>query len=380
MDPYLPTNKVFVSMTAIRHNLREVKRLAGDRLVMAVVKADAYGHGMVESGLTLAQAGADALGVVTAEEGLALKEHVNLPIYIMGGVTGPEQLEPVISNGLRVFAASAEEIRALSDKAGELGLTAKVHLKVDTGLSRRGLCLDEVEDFLREALTWPHLNILGLTTHLATAGDHGARQQLNAFDDVCYKASGLGLFNALDSALGSGGLVWHGGHQARLVRVGLMLYGVYPGPEFSPLRPDLRPAMTVLSRVTSLRNLSPGQTVGCGRAFAVRKPMRLAVVPFGYSQGLLRSRSNQGWVLIRGRRAPQVGLISMSASTYDVTHIPDIALGDNVVIVGRHGQDSIKAGDLAVWAATTPHEILNLLGRLNSRFTEGSDYESNVGR
>lgn len=379
MNPHLPVNRVFISMTALRHNFREVRELADGRLLMAVVKADGYGHGLVESALTLAQAGADALGVVTVEDGLVLRETVRLPVYVLGGTVGSDQFEPIIRQGLRIFAGCVEEVRALADKARELGLTAHIHLKIDTGLNRWGLTTAQAPDFLREALTWPHLEILGLATQLATAGDQGAHEQLAAFDRLCFLANGLGLRGDLNSALSSEGLIWHRQHQARLLRVGLLLYGVHPGPELGPVRPDLRPAMTVLSRVTGLRDISAGETVGPNRAFKADRPMKLAVVPFGYGQGLQRSRSGRGWVLIRGRRAPEVGLITMNASTYDVTHIPDVVLGDNAVILGRHGPDSVKATDLAAWAATTPHEVLNLLGRLNSRFIEGSDYEENAG-
>lgn len=372
----LPTNKVFINMTALRHNFREVKEIAGDRKIMAVVKADGYGHGLIGSSMAFSQAGADALGVLEVCDGLTLREHgLELPIHILGGLTNRDQLEPAITQNLSIFANSPEQVKALSDKAGELGLTASMHIKVDTGMSRRGLAPHQVEDFLREALKWPNIHIEGLATQLATVGDSGALHQLEKFDDLCYKSIRLGLRGGSNSALDSGGLIWHSGHPSPLVRVGLMLYGVHPGPELGPLRPDLRPAMTVLSRVTQLRDLSPGDTVGPGRTYIVTRPMRLAVVPFGYAQGLLRSRSGRGWVLIRGCRAPQVGLISMNSSTYDVTDIPDVAVGDNVVVLGRHSTAQIRPGDLAAWAATTPYEILTLMGRLNPRFIEGSDYE-----
>lgn len=376
----LPTNKVFVNMTALRHNFREVKEIAGERTIMAVVKSDGYGHGLVGCAMAFFQAGADALGVQEVWEGLTLREHgLSIPIHVLGGLTGRDQVEPALATDLTIVAASPEQVRALSDRAAELGLKARVGLKVDTGLGRRGLAPEQLENFLREALKWPSLEIGGLSTQLASVGDSGALVQLEKFDELCYKAIRLGLKADGNSVLDSGGLIWHNGHPSPMVRVGLMLYGVRPGPEMGPIRPDLRPAMTVLSRVTQLRDLSPGDTVGPGRAYVARKPMRLAVAPFGYAQGLLRSRSGRGWALIRGRRAPQVGLISMNASAYDVTDIPDAAVGDNVVILGRHSTAQIGAGELAAWAGTTPYEILTLLGRLNPRYIEGSDYELDLG-
>lgn len=374
-----PTNKVFINMTALRHNFREVKRLADDRLVMAVVKADAYGHGLINSALTLVQAGADSLGVMDVEEGLMLREHgLTLPVHVMGEMCDPEAAELALRRDLSLFASGPEQIKMLSDKARELNLKARIHLKIDTGMGRRGLTASQAEDFFREVVLWPNLDILGLATHLATAGDPGAHAQLGIFDELCYQAATMQVGRSQNTALNSGGLIWHNGNQARIIRVGLMMYGIHPGPEIGPVRPDLRPAMTVLSKVDTLRELSPGDTVGYGRAYVVRRPMRLAVVPLGYGQGLMRARSNRGWALIRGCRAPQVGLVSMNSSTYDVTDIEGVCLGDNVVVMGRHGNMSIKAGDLAAWAGTTPYEIVTLLGRLNSRCIEGSDYEEDA--
>lgn len=372
-------NRVFINMTALRHNYREVKQLAADRKVMAVVKSDGYGHGMVASAHTLEQAGADALGVTEVMEGLMLREGgLKLPIYIMGGLSDRSQIEPALQQNLSIFVPDIEQARAISDKARELQTTAHIHIKVDSGLGRRGLRKENCEEVLKEIMSWPNLDIQGLATHLATAGDQGAHNQLETFDNLCYRANLLGLPGRLNTALNSGGLIWHAEHQAPMVRIGLMLYGAHPGPELGPVRPDLRGAMTVLSRITHIHELAAGEALGYGRTFVARRPMRVAVVPFGYSQGLLRSRSGRGWVLIRGQRAHQIGLISMNASTYDVSNIPEAVLGDNVVILGRHSTGNIQAGDLAAWSGTTPYEILNLLGRLNPRYIEGSDYEEDV--
>jgi len=375
-DQTLPTNKVFINMTALRHNLREVKEIAGDRQIMAVVKADGYGHGLVGCSMAFFQAGVDCLGVLEVCDGITLREHgLSLPIHILGGLASLDQVEPAIIHDLVVFANTPEQVRGLSEKAVELGLTAKLHIKVDTGLGRHGLAQNQVEPFLREALKWPNIQIQGLATQLATFGDDQAHSQLKIFDDLCYKANRLGLRYKDNNVLNSSGLTWHNGHPSPLVRVGLMLYGIRSGQEILPVRPDLRPAMTVLSRVTQVRGLSPGNTVGPGRSYVVQKPMRLAMVPFGYAHGLSRSRSGRGWVLIRGCRAPLVGMVSMSVTTYDVTDIPGVAAGDKVVILGRHTTEQINAVDLAAWSATTPYEILTLLGRLNPRYIEGSDYE-----
>ena len=372
-------NRVFINMTALRHNYREAKRLAADRLVMAVVKDDAYGHGLVGSAHTLEQAGADALGVTEVMEGLILRKNgLQIPIYVLGGISDLSQIEPAIRQNLGLFVPDSEHARAISQKAKELDLTARIHIKVDSGLGRRGFRTDNCQEMLKEIMSWPNLDIQGLATHLATAGDQGAHEQLEKFDDLCYKANLMGFPGRFNTALNSGGLIWHPDHQAPMVRVGLMLYGVQPGPELGPVRPDLRGAMTVLSRVTHIHELSPGEALGYGRTFVARRPMKVAVVPFGYSQGLLRSRSGRGWALIRGMRAPQIGLISMNASTYDITNIPEVVHGDNVVILGRYSTGLIKAGDMAAWAATTPYEILNFMGRLNPRYIEGSDYEEDA--
>lgn len=375
----LSPNKVFINMAALRNNFRETKRLAGSRRIMAIVKSDAYGHGLICSAQTLAQAGADALGVVTLGEAIDVKERgLGLPIHIMGELNEPAQMEKAVADGFSAFAADIDQIRAWSQKAAELYRTASIHIEVDTGLGRLGLHLEEVIPFLKELKSLPNLEILGLVTRLATAGDLGAHEQLRKFDEVCCQAAELGFRFPQDSALDSDGLIWHNNHQSSMVRVGLMLYGGYPGPKIGPQRPDLRPAMTAMSRITHVRDIYPGETTGYGRYFVAKKPMRLAVAPFGFAQGLMRSRSNRGWALIRGRRAPQIGLISMNSSTYDVTDIPDARLGDNVVLLGRNATAHILPSDLAGWCSATIYEVLTLLGRLNPRYIEGFDYEENA--
>jgi alanine racemase len=373
-------NKVFVNTTALRHNLREARQLAGSRQIMAVLATDAYGHGLGPSARTLAQAGVDALSAASLDEALSLRENgLELPAYILGGVRRPEDMEEAIRQGFYIFSSCPEEVRGLSETGARLGLKAKVHLKIDTGLGRRGLRCESFQDFLAEIRDWPSLEILGLATQLATAGDSGAEEQLRRFDILCARAEALGLKGLNNSALSSGGLLCHTAHPAPMVRLGLMLYGVFPAREMGPLRPDLRPAMTVLSRVTHLHDLLPGESIGYGRPYLVRKPMRVAMIPFGSGQGLSYTRSGRGWVLIKGRKAPQVGAVGLNYSTYDVSNIPDVTVGDNVVILGRHTIESIRAEDLAAWSNSNPYEVLTLLGKLNHRQIEGSDYEEDAG-
>ncbi|MDR1920123.1 MAG: alanine racemase [Candidatus Adiutrix sp.] len=367
-------NKVFVNMTALRHNFREVKNLAGERRIMAMVKSDAYGHGLVACALTLEQAGADALGVMDLGEGLALRQGgLNLPVHVLGGVNDPEHVDLALENDIAVFAESPELVRMISDRARALKVRAKIHLAVDTAQDSPRLSMGQAGELIREMGTWPNLKILGLATRLASVGDAKALRQLEKFDKLCYKIKNMGFSGGLDTCLDSCGLIWHNDNRAPLVRAGILLYGVHPGTDFAALRPDLRPVMTVLSKITSIKDLKAGDQAGRTPVFLAPRPMRVAVTPFGFSSGLIRTRTSPGWVLIRGRKAPLLGRASMHSSSFDVTGIEEAAVGDIVVIVGRHGTSEIKAGEAAAWCDAAPSEILTLFGKLNPRFAEGSD-------
>jgi alanine racemase len=261
----------------------------------------------------------------------------------------------------------------ISDRAGALKVRAKIHLAVDTAQDSPGLSAGRTGELLREMAAWPNLEILGLATRLASAGDAGARRQLEKFDKLCYKIKNTGLSGGLDTCLDSSGLIWHNDNRAPLVRAGVLLYGVYPGGGFAALRPDLRPVMTVLSKITAIKDLKAGDQAGRPWPFLAPRPLRAAVAPFGFSSGLIRGRASPGWVLIRGRKAPLLGRASMHSSSFDVTGIEEAAVGDIVVIVGRHGTSEIKAGEAAAWSDAAPSEILTLFGKLNPRFVEGSD-------
>ena len=372
----LAFNRAIINMATLRHNFREVKGHAQGRQIMALVENDAYGHGLVPAALALAQAGADSLGVANVTEGMNLRVNgLTLPIHILSGLQGQDQVELAVAENLSVFVYDREQIAALSAQGTAQGRIARYHLVVDTGLNCLGFKPKEAEKLLPELVKVPNAQYLGLATTLASVNNDSAHEQLRIFDQLCYRADALGLPQDANSALCSAGIMAHSNHIARLVRPGQALYGLQSGVGLGPMSLDLRPVMQVESRIIQIKELLPGSFLAGDPSFPVQKKTKIAVTPFGYAQGLLRVRSNLGWALIGGQVAPLLGRISLNTSMYDISKIDGIKTGDQVVIVGRQSSREIKAHQVAAWNRGTAKEATTLFGSLNIKFFEGSDYE-----
>jgi len=362
LPPWARPTWAEVDLGAVSHNIRMIRKKVGPhRSIMAVVKADAYGHGAKQVARAALQAGADWLGVAFPEEGAELRDAgIRAPIVVMGPVL-PFQLALVLERDLAVSISSMDLAKALEEEAAQRGLFARVHVKVDTGMGRLGVPADQAPAFLRELSSLGRLRMEGLYTHLATADElysDFAREQLRRFLEVDRKARENGINIPFRHAANSAGLISLGElGLLELVRPGLMLYGCFPNPGMSnPL--SLRPALAWKTRVAHLRDLEAGQSVSYGRTFVAAGPMRVAVLPLGYGDGLPRSLSNRGQVLVRGSRAPIVGMICMDMTIVDVTRIQGVELGDEVVLVGRQAGHEISAEEVARWAGTISYEIL----------------------
>jgi alanine racemase len=351
-----------VDLGAIIDNTRALRRLIGkETKLLAVVKANAYGHGAVGAAKAALYAGADYLGVSTVEEGHQLRlGGVGAPILILGYVP-PSEAERVVENRLSTAIFDSSLAGALSTAAGRLKTKAKVHIKVDTGMGRLGLYPDEVLGFYQYLRGLANLEIEGIFTHLATADDpdpKGVRWQLGQFSDLLAVLSASGAQIPLVHAANSAAVLAFPEALYDMVRPGLAIYGLLPGPNNLV---DLKPAMSLKCRVAQVRPTPSGRGISYGWAYHTDKKTNIAVLPVGYADGFSRLLSNKAKVLIREKPYPIVGKITMDYCMVDVGDDP-IQEGDEAVLIGRQGKETITAEDLAEGLGTISYEILCMIG------------------
>jgi alanine racemase len=334
--------------------------------IIAVVKANAYGHGARPVAARLEREGATMLAVADIEEGVDLRESgVRLPILVFGALSVSD-VSGVFDYGLTPTISSPSAGAALEAAAAARGVTLPYHLKIDTGLNRLGFRHDNLRRTLPALLQSPHLRLDAVYTHFAAADDPESpslHDQRQCFEDASRTIDELGGGPRLRHAANSAALVRDSRVWYDFVRPGLMLYGLVPPPLHTTL--PLRPVMSLASRVVAVKGVREGEAVGYGGRFRASRPTTLAVVPAGYADGLDRRLEGRGSVLIRGCRAPIVGAISMDMLTADVTGIDGVGPGDEVVFLGEAGSGTaqdIDAREMAAWIGTIPYEILCRLG------------------
>jgi alanine racemase len=364
-----------IDLGALEHNYRQLRGLCEPGVKMlAVVKADAYGHGLLPAARKLAQAGADYLGVGSLEEGLALRQAgLRLPILLLLGIL-PQEAERTVAADLEVALFRRDVAEALAAAARSQMKKAKAHLKVDTGMGRLGLLPGEVPEFLAGLKDYRQLEVLGLISHLAVADLEDKTytlRQLQDFTELLAAARGLGWALPLSHISNSAALWELKEAHLGLVRPGLMLYGSPPAPDRPP-PVELRPVMTLTTQVLQLKHLPPGSSISYGCTHTTSEWCDLAVLPVGYCNGYNRLLSNRGEVLIQGRRAPIRGRVCMNLTMVEVTGIPGIKEGDRVTLMGQDGDDGISADELAGWADTISYEVYCLLGAANLRRYKGA--------
>jgi alanine racemase len=369
-DSVRPT-RAEVSLENLRHNLTELARVA-QVPIWAVLKADAYGHGAKAVARTLERAGAKGFCVALIEEGIELREAgILAPILVMGShYTSAwaellrQQLTPVLSR--------IDQIEALAEEVRERGGAAfGVHVKIDTGMARLGVPFNQLGDFAAALLRRPELRLDAVMTHFASAESDAlfVGQQLQLFERGTELLARMGLSFRLRHAANTAALLVHPQARLDLVRPGIGLFGLAPG---IPGAECLRPVMRVRSEVISLRSLSPGASVGYGATFRAARESRIATIPMGYGDGLSRALSNRGHVLVRGRRAPIAGAVSMDLTSVDVTDIAGVQIGDEVVVLGSQegplGSDTVSAEQIAAQTGTIAWEVLTGISRRVPRF------------
>ena len=355
-----------VDLGAIRHNYEQMRERAGAGVkFLGVVKADAYGHGALPVAAMLQRIGADYLAVACLDEAEALRKGgITLPVLILG-VTDPKYTDELIR--LDITAAVADEGSAveMSRIAESMGRKAKVHLKVDTGMGRIGFICRGGRDpagQLARIADLPGLDAEGIFTHFAASdmpgeGDGYTEEQYEAFRALVQRVEeARGKRFGIRHCANSGAMTGHPDKFLDMVRPGIALYGCYPSELTGGL--DLRPAMSVRTRIVQIRELLPGDSVSYGRRYIAEKPIRAAVVPIGYADGLHRVLSGKIDMLVRGRRAPQIGRICMDMCMLDVTDIPEACAGDVVTLFGTDGDACIPVEEQAEKAGTISYELL----------------------
>jgi alanine racemase len=360
-----------VSLSSLRHNFRLIQQHVGSGVtVCAVVKCDAYGHGSEAAALTLEQEGASWFGVTSTDEGVALREAgARSRILILVGAFRGEE-EDALRYDLTSTVHRIEDVEAIAGAARRIGRrgAVPVHLKLDTGMARLGLPLSELDSFAERFEAIPEVELEGVFSHLASAevlDAADAELQQQRFVWALGALEGHGLRPPLRHLANSSATLGRPASWFNFVRPGMAIYG-YELPlvhrdgsavaQYHPL--GLVPAMSWKTRVLSLRNIQAGQALGYNGAVVMPAPARIAVIAAGYGDGLYRKLSPGGYVLIRGQRAPMLGRISMDLTIVDVTNIPGVEIGDEVVLIGRSGNEQITAVDHARWSGTIAYEIL----------------------
>lgn len=355
----LDSTQLIIDLDAIRHNIRAVHERAGVP-VMAIIKADAYGHGAVEIARHI-DGDCAFFGVSSILEALELRQAgIEKPILILG-YTPVAAFPEAIRQGIRPAIFRYEDALALSQAATALGMTAKFHIAVDTGMSRIGFQVTPEEaDICARIAALPNVEAEGLFSHLATADCADltrARHQAALFDqfDEMLRSRGVTIrLRHLDNSAG----VMNFHCKYELVRSGIVTYGMYPSTEVDPSVLDLRPALRWESRITHLKTLEPGREIGYGGTYTTTRPTRVATVPVGYADGYRRNLSGRFYVLIRGKKAPILGRICMDQMMVDVTEIPDAALNDTVVLVGKSGDLNISVEEIAAQGDSFNYEFV----------------------
>ena len=350
----------YIDLNALAHNFQEVSRRAQGRKVLAVVKAQAYGHGAISVSKHLLGLGADTLGVALLEEGRELREAgIDAPILVMGAVV-PGQAEALVALRLTPVVFTLAMARALSGAARTMKTQVPVHVKIDTGMGRIGIAPEAAPTFIKELQDLEGIMVQGLMTHFAEADlrdKEFASMQMDRFETLLKELDARGAAIPLRHAANSAALLDYHRALFTMVRPGLMLYGYNP-LEGKTTGADLLPVLSLVTHIVFLKKVPAGVPISYGRTFVTRRESLIATIPIGYADGYSRGLSNKGEALVRGVRAPIAGRVCMDMCMLDVTGVPGVCEGDEVVLLGKQGDQRITADELAVKTGTIAYEVL----------------------
>ncbi|MBP9988285.1 MAG: alanine racemase [Ruminococcus sp.] len=357
-------NRVYlkIDLDAICDNVKEIfKKVGSDTKVMAVIKADAYGHGAIEVAKALSEIQTYGFAVATVGEALALRRAgISRPILILDFVF-PNQFETIIRNDIMLTIFQYEIAKELNETAKAMGTTAHIHIKIDTGMGRIGFIpSDESIEKIKKINELSNVEIDGIFTHFACADEKdktSMNKQYSIFKSFVEKLEAIGIDIPIKHCCNSAAIIDLDDGFLNMVRSGIITYGLYPSDEVKKENLNIRPAMELHSVVINVKTIQAGDTVGYGSTYVATKPTVIATIPVGYADGYPRLLSNKGSILINGKRAKIVGKVCMDQFMVDVSDIPDVAIGDIVTLIGKDGDDCI-----------TCEEIGDISGRFNYEF------------
>jgi len=353
-----------IDLDALAFNVNQVRNLVGkDIKILAVVKANAYGHGVIAVARELEFLGVDYFGVAFLEEGVLLRNSgIQKPIIILGGIF-PFQAEEVFFFNLTPVIYDLHVAFSLEAEGKRQQKKQPVHIKIDTGMNRLGVPHDQIKEFLSSLLALDHLEVEGVLSHFSSAHlcdessrkftNNQAKKFTNAIKIIKKSKNIAPLIHMANSSAIIEGII----PELNMVRAGLMLYGAYPSNEIKSAVP-LKPVMTLKTKIIHIKSLPISSPISYGRTFCTKRESLIATLVIGYGDGYHHRFSNRGKVLIHGRTAPVTGSVCMDLTMVDITDIPEAKVGDEVVVFGRQGEAEIFVGDVAQWVDTIPYEIL----------------------
>ncbi len=351
-----------IDLSAIEHNIKNVRKLLKpETKLMIVIKADGYGHGAFPVAKVLDPI-ADAYGVAILEEGLMLRRiGIKKPVLILG-YTPEQQYEEMVRENIMTAVFAYDMAAGIAEEAKKQGKTAKVHIKIDTGMGRIGFQPSEKSiAVIKKISCLENLEIDGIFTHFAKADEKDKsyfEEQFAKFQWVLKRLEEEGVKIPVRHAANSASIMELPKAQLDMVRSGIITYGLYPSDEVDKSLLEIKPAMSLRATVSFVKSVPAGSGIGYGASYITKSPAKIATVPVGYADGYSRSLSNRGFVLIHGKRAPIVGRICMDQFMVDVTHIPDVNIGEVVTLLGKDGEAGITAEELSAWADSFNYELI----------------------
>jgi alanine racemase len=354
-----------VDLNAIEYNLKAIKSMVGSGTkILAIVKADAYGHGAVKVSQALEQNGIDMLGVAFPGEGIELrKNNINIPILILNPVIS-EQIEDVIKYSLRVTVNSLDIANEISITAKRNHRNIRIHVEIDTGMGGAGVCPDKALPFIKALLLIGNLEIEGVFTHFNSSEEKDKSftyEQNKKFKEVIKQLENEKIIIPLIHAANSAAILDIPDSYFNMVRPGLILYGIFPS-NYVSRNIDLKQAMSFKTKIINLKQLEPGSVIGYGRTFEILQQTTVATIPVGYKDGFNRGFSSLGEVLVNGIRVPIIGRICMDRCFIDVTNLPDVEIGNEVILLGNQGNETISIESAAKLIGTIPYEVVCNVG------------------
>lgn len=354
--------RAVVDLSAVRHNISGIRqRIGAGRRLMAVVKADGYGHGALQVSEAALSGGADCLAVAIPEEGRELRdEGIVCPILVLGLIQ-PSEAGKSVGAALEQTVCSVDLLDALDRESQNRGVKTMVHIKLDTGMGRIGLAPEDVVGFARRVAACPGLVLKGLFSHFSCADESDkafSHAQLRRFNEVVQALDAAGIAIPVKHMANSAAVLDLPEAHLDMVRPGIMIYGLYPSAEVSH-SVDLRPAMSFLTRVCHVKDVAAGTPIGYGAIYVTPEEKRIATIPVGYADGYRRNLTGKAEVIVRGTRVPIVGRVAMDMCMLDVTSVPDAREGDDVILFGA----GLPVEEMASLIGTINYEVVTCIGK-----------------